>query len=57
MASGPPVRPGSGGIPPFGVGPIVLSPETEDAPVTYVAPANAATLCGKSLDWVEALRG
>ncbi|HEY7396865.1 MAG TPA: hypothetical protein VH538_01070, partial [Gaiellaceae bacterium] len=50
--AGPSWRPGSGGIPPFGAGPIVLSPDTEDAPVTYVAPANAATLCGKSLDWV-----
>jgi hypothetical protein len=50
-------RPGSGGEPPFGVGPIALSLSTDDAPVTYVSPADARSLCGKSLDWVEALRG
>jgi hypothetical protein len=54
---GPSWRPGSGGIPPFGVGPIVLSSATQDSPITYVRPANARSLCGKSLDWVEALRG
>jgi hypothetical protein len=54
---GPSWRPGSGGIPPFGVGPIVLSPATQDSSITYVAPARARSLCGKSLDWVEALRG
>ncbi len=54
---GPGLRPGSGGIPPFGVGPIVLSPATEDSAITYVRPADARSLCGKSLDWLEALRG
>jgi hypothetical protein len=48
------LRPGSGG-PPFPLGPLVLSRATADRPVTYVDPANARTLCGKSLDWVEAL--
>ena len=54
---GPGLRPGSGGVPPFGVGPLVLSPATEDTAITYVQPANARKLCGRSLDWVEALRG
>jgi hypothetical protein len=54
---GPGLRPGSGGIPPFGVGPIVLSAGTPDSRVTYVRPAAARSLCGRSLDWVEALRG
>jgi len=54
---GPGWRPGSGGVPPFGLGPVVLSPATEDSAIVYVQPANARRLCGKSLDWVEALRG
>ena len=54
---GPDLRPGSGGTPPFGVGPFALSSATDDSPITYVRPANARTLCGKSLDWIEALRG
>ncbi|HUK97475.1 MAG TPA: hypothetical protein VLV46_07445 [Gaiellaceae bacterium] len=55
--SGAGLRPGSGGTPPFGTGPIVLSPATQDGAITYVQPADARTLCGKTLDWVEALRG
>ncbi len=55
--SGPGLRPGSGGTPPFGIGPIVLSPATENSAITYVRPSAARSLCGKSLDWVEALRG
>ncbi len=54
---GPGLRPGSGGTPPFGVGPVVLSAGTPDSPITYVRPSAARTLCGQSLDWVEALRG
>ena len=54
---GPDLRPGSGGTPPFGVGPLALSSATGDSPITYVRPADARSLCGKSLDWVEALRG
>jgi hypothetical protein len=54
---GPSWRPGSGGDPPFGVGPISLSATTNDEPVTYVSPVDARSLCGRSLDWVEALRG
>ena len=36
--SGPDLRPGSGGVPPFGVGPIALSAATDDTPVTYSGP-------------------
>jgi hypothetical protein len=52
----PDLRPGSGG-PQFEMGPLVLSRRTADLPVTYVRPANARTLCGKSLDWIEAIAG
>ncbi len=48
--------PGSGGIP-FAMGPLVLSRTTDDLPVTYVAPNAARSLCGKRLDWVEAVAG
>ena len=47
-------RPGGGGDP-FAMGPLVLSRSTADLPVTYVTPDAAASLCGTSLDWVEAL--
>lgn len=46
--------PGSGGTP-FALGPLILSTTTLELPVTYVQPANARSLCGKSLDWVEAV--
>jgi hypothetical protein len=48
------LRPGSGG-PAFALGPLVLSRETADVPVTYVPAAKARTLCGKNLDWLEAV--
>ena len=53
---GPDLHPGSGG-PQFELGPLVLSRTTADLPVTYVRPAEAQTLCGKNLDWIEALGG
>jgi hypothetical protein len=52
---GPDLHPGSGGEPPTGTGPLVLGPTAADLPVTYVAPSRAQTLCGKSLDWIEAV--
>ena len=55
--SGPDLRPGSAGEPPFGLGPFAVAQGTQDRPVTYVQPAAARSLCGRSLDWVEALRG
>ena len=48
--------PGSGG-PPASAGPLVLAPAADPAPLLRVAPAAAATLCGRRLYWVEALSG
>jgi hypothetical protein len=48
------LAPGSGGFP-FAMGPLVLSTETADLPVTLVPSANARSLCGQRLDWLEAL--
>jgi hypothetical protein len=55
--TGPDLSPGSAGRPPFGLGPFVVARGTDSRPVSYVDPAEARSLCGKSLDWVEALRG
>ena len=52
--SGPDWRPGTGGAQ-FGFGPLVLSGVNDDRPVTYVEAPAARSLCGKPLDWVEAL--
>jgi hypothetical protein len=52
---GPDLRPGSGGRPWFGLGPLVFSRSTAERPVLYVPPRNARSLCGRSLDWVEAI--
>jgi hypothetical protein len=48
------LRPGTGGRS-FPLGPLILSRATAARAVTYVQPANARSLCGKDLDWVEAL--
>jgi hypothetical protein len=48
--------PGSGGFP-FTMGPLVLNRATDYRQVTYVAPKAARSLCGKRLDWVEAVAG
>jgi hypothetical protein len=53
---GPDANPGSAGIGYFGLGPVIIGRTGPDLPVTYVKPANARSLCGKSLDWVEAVR-
>jgi hypothetical protein len=55
--SGPDWRPGSAAKQPFGLGPFVIAQGTDDRDVTIVQPNNARSLCGKSLDWIEALRG
>lgn len=49
-------RPGTRGVAPFGVGPIVFALETQDF-IATVPPAEARTLCGLRLDWVEAVGG
>ena len=48
------LHPGSGGVQ-FGLGPLILSRGPEDLPVVYVPSAAARTLCGRNLDWIEAL--
>jgi len=48
-------RPGSAGSP-FSFGPAALSAVDSREPVETVAPADARSLCGRRLDWVEALR-
>jgi hypothetical protein len=54
---GPDIDPGSASGLSFGIGPLVIG-RTDPAAlrVTYVRPAKARSLCGKSLDWVEAVR-
>ena len=54
--SGPDFRPGSGSAGIFAAGPLVLSLTTADSPVITVPTSRARELCGKRLDWVEALR-
>jgi hypothetical protein len=48
-------RPGSGGKP-FAFGPVALSLVDARNPVAHIPPARAVRLCGRKLDWVEALR-
>jgi hypothetical protein len=38
------------------VGPLMLAPAAEPEPVAQIAPAQARTLCGRSLDWIEIVR-
>jgi hypothetical protein len=55
---GPDVHPGSAGPGTgFGLGPLIVgSTDPAALRVTYVSPARAPSLCGKSLDWVEAVK-
>jgi hypothetical protein len=46
--------PGAGGAP-FAAGPLVLAPARSAEPVRYVQPPQARSLCGRTLDWIEAL--
>jgi hypothetical protein len=48
------LHPGSGGIP-ASVGPLVLSAEPDDPPLLRVPVASYRQLCGRRLDWIEAL--
>jgi hypothetical protein len=54
--TGPDLWPGSAGLPAYGLGPFAVADGTEDRPVTYVQPSQARSLCGKSLDWIEAVK-
>jgi hypothetical protein len=38
------------------LGPVVLAPAFDPDPAEYVAPADARSLCGRRLDWVEIVR-
>jgi hypothetical protein len=49
------LRPGSAGVPEFGLSSVALGIGTADRPVSYVRPSAARSLCGKRLDWVEAV--
>jgi hypothetical protein len=59
------LHPGSGGneivtsdgshLDAFAVGPVLMGTGPDDHPITYVAPSAARSLCGRRLDWVEAL--
>jgi hypothetical protein len=55
-------RPGSAPAPAGGpyaaypIGPLVLSPADDRERVETIPPAKAASLCGRSLDWIEAVR-
>jgi hypothetical protein len=49
------LHPGSGGAP-FSFGPLTLSPEDARDPVQTVSPSRARVLCGRRLDWIEAVR-
>jgi hypothetical protein len=48
-------RPGSGGTP-YSFGPAALSLVDSREPVTRTFPRDARSLCGRPLDWVEAVR-
>jgi hypothetical protein len=49
------LHPGSGGAP-FSFGPLALSRVDAHEPLLRVAPSDARALCGRSLDWIEAVR-
>jgi hypothetical protein len=51
----PPLRPGVDG-PDYGAGPLVVSVAVPRRAVSVIPPAQAKTLCGRALDWVEALQ-
>jgi hypothetical protein len=55
--SGADWRPGSAAKQPFGLGPFVIAQGTDEQKVSIVQPKDAQSLCGKSLDWIEVLRG
>lgn len=48
------LRPATGGYP-FGLGPVVLQPLAGSGMVS-LAPSDAQRLCGRRLDWIEAVR-
>jgi hypothetical protein len=53
--SGPDLAPGSAGDP-YPLGPLALAPPDTVTSVSYIPSRNANSLCGKHLDWIEAIR-
>ncbi|MEI8104761.1 MAG: hypothetical protein WCH31_02820 [Actinomycetes bacterium] len=51
----PLLQPGSRATLSDAMGPIAFSETGHDTPVRYLAPAKASALCGRSLDWIEAV--
>ena len=49
------LEPGTGG-PEYGLGPLVVTSASQQRDVTTVEARQAERLCGRTLDWVEALR-
>jgi hypothetical protein len=45
-----------GGAEPYSFGPLVLSRQAAREPVSRVLPSKARSLCGRRLDWLEAVR-
>jgi hypothetical protein len=54
VLGGQTLAPGSGG-PAEPIGPLILSAAAENPPIRHVPAAHGRDLCGKRLDWVEAL--
>jgi hypothetical protein len=48
------LHPGGGG-PQLAIGPLAASAPDDDRPVMRVAPQDARSLCGRNLDWIEAV--
>jgi hypothetical protein len=56
--TGPDLHPGSAAQVGCGLGPLIVGRvDPAELKVTYVPAAKARTLCGKSLDWIEAVGG
>lgn len=53
--SGPDWHPGSAALAPQALEQVVFARTTEDVPVSTIAPSRARQLCGRSLDWIEAV--
>jgi hypothetical protein len=49
------LRPGSGGYSPFSFGPLEIGQSAASAKLLELSPSSALSLCGRSLDWVEAV--
>jgi len=50
---GPDTHPGSGGPPPFGIGPLLVGPGPSTTQLISLPASQATKLCGQSLDWIE----